>query len=362
MVSDSILEIGLNNLVGTQKAFINFTTQNILERVPLDLPRDRVVIEIPENIRIDLQILNSLNEMSQKGYLIALNNCDLTPEYQKLLAFADIIKLDVLKIGESRIREIVEQLKFYDIKILAFKIETHEQYKYLLELGCDYFQGFFCHKPNLVAGKRIGVHQMKVLILLTMINNPQIEFDVLVKEISQDLSLCHKILCYINSAFYPTSALKIKSISHAIAYLGLNELRRWVNIVMLSSLSHKKPNFVIFNSLVRGRMCELLSKLISENAMTYNEFFLIGILSSLDCLLDISLEDALAQLPLSEHIIDAILYRQGFGGAILNCVLNYEVGNYDETGFRNLSWSTISEIYIESLNWVTAIYDTQNLK
>ena len=30
IITDSILEIGLNNVVGEHKAFINFTTQNIL--------------------------------------------------------------------------------------------------------------------------------------------------------------------------------------------------------------------------------------------------------------------------------------------------------------------------------------------
>ena len=33
IITDSILELGLNNLVGSHKAFINFTSQNILEKM-----------------------------------------------------------------------------------------------------------------------------------------------------------------------------------------------------------------------------------------------------------------------------------------------------------------------------------------
>lgn len=349
VITDSILEMGLNNIVGKHKAFVNFTTQNILEKTPLNLPKERVVIEIMGNVNIDSDVMYNLREMSQKGYLISLDNFLLTHEHQKLLEFVDIIRLNVLAMGENRIREIITQLKFYDVKILVAKIETIEEYKYLQELGCDYFQGFFFNKPNLIAGKRIGSNQSEALRLLTIANNPDVEFDELVREISQNLSLSYKILCYINSASYLAS-IKIKSISQAIAYLGLDELKRWISLVVLSSLSNK-PNYVVQNSLIRGKMCELLAKLEKKNIAKHSEFFLIGILSSLDSILDISLEDAIEQLPLSDRIKDAILYHKGLGGEALSCVLNYEQGNFDEIAFNDVSQSAIGKAYIESISW-----------
>jgi len=53
VITDSILEIGLNNIVDEHKALINFTTQNILEKTPLHLPKNRIVIEILENVALD---------------------------------------------------------------------------------------------------------------------------------------------------------------------------------------------------------------------------------------------------------------------------------------------------------------------
>lgn len=353
IITDSILEIGLNDIVGKHKAFVNFTTQNILEKTPLNLPKERIVIDILENVQINLRVIYNLCEMSQQGYLIALNNYEPTPEYQQLIAFVDIIKLDVFKMGEKRIREIISQLKFYDVKILATKIETHSEYEYLRELGCDYFQGFFFNKPNLISGKRLGLNQSSALRLLIIINNPNVEFEELVKEISQDLCLSYKILCYINSAFFP-SLIKIKSISQAVAYLGLDGVKRWTNIVVLSSLSNK-PSFILQNSLIRGKMCELLAQLTMEDTRTYSECFLIGTLSSLDFVLDVPIENVLAQLPLHERITDAILYRKGLGGEALDCVLNYERGNFDNLVFRNLDQSTIGKTYIESLCWVKKV-------
>ena len=359
VITDSILEIGLNNIVGEHKAFINFTTQNILKKTPLNLPKNRVVIEILENVNIDAQITYNLREMSQKGYAISLDNFSLTHKHLKLLEFVDIIKLDVLAMGENRVREIIPQLKFYDVQILASKIETSYEYKYLLELGCDYFQGFFFNRPNLIMGKRIiGTSELDSLRLLSIANDPNVDFDTLVRKISQNLSLSYKILCYINSASYPAS-IKIKSISQAIAYLGLNELKRWISLVVLSSLSNK-PSFIVQNALIRGKMCELLTNLELKYEIQNGEFFLIGILSSLDIILDISLEEAIEQLPLNDRIKNAIIYREGLGGEALNCVLNYEFGNFNKIAFNDIPLFAIKNAYIESVNWVQNV--TTNIK
>ncbi|MDD5753599.1 MAG: HDOD domain-containing protein, partial [Methylococcales bacterium] len=160
---------------------------------------------------------------------------------------------------------------------------------------------------------------------------------------------------YINSSFYQTS-IKVRSISQAIVYLGLNELKRWISLVVLSSLS-TKPSFIIQNSLIRGKMCELLAKLEKKNTEKHSEFFLIGILSSLDSILDISLEKAIEQLPLNDCIKDAILYHKGLGGEALSCVLNYELGNFDDITFSNVTLSAIGEAYIESLSWATKVVE-----
>ncbi len=350
IITDAIIEIGINNIVDDHRAFINFTTQNILEKTPLSLPKDRIVIEVLENVKIDLRVINNLREMSQQGYLIALDDFVFTEEWRPLVEFADIIKLDVLEMGEKRVREAIAQLAPYKLKILAEKVETHKEYEYLRELGCDYFQGFFFSKPNLVEGKRMGVNQLAAVRLLTTINNPNVEFEELTTVISQDVGLSYKLLHYINSAFFSIPT-KIESINQAITYLGMNELKRWVNILMLSSLSDK-PIVVMQNALIRGKMCELLAQSMGHKAGNY---FLIGMLSSLDSILDISIENAIAQLPVGQDIVDAILHYKGLGGEALKCVLGYERWDTGAITFGSIDQSEIGNAYIESIAWATKV-------
>ncbi len=351
IITDAIIEMGINNIVDEHRAFINFTTQNILEKTPLSLPKERIVIEVLENVRIDLRVINNLREMSQQGYLIALDDFVFTEEWKPLVEFANIIKLDVLEMGEAKVRDVIAQLSQYkNLKLLAEKVETHREYEYLRELGCEYFQGFFFSKPNLVAGKRMGVNQLAAVRLLTTINNPTVEFDELAKVISEDVGLSYKLLHYINSAFFSIPT-KIQSINQAVSYLGMNELKRWINILMLSSLSDK-PMVVMQNALIRGKMCELLAKLVGNKS---ENFFLIGMLSSLDSILDISIEEALEQLPLGDDITQAILEFKGLGGEALSCVLGYERWETGAISFGNVDQAKIGEVYIESINWATKV-------
>jgi len=353
IITDTLLELGLNAIVGPHKAFINFTTQNILEKTPLHLPKERIVIEVLETVKVDARIINNLQELSKLGYTIALDDFVFANEWKPLVELADIIKLDVLEMGETKTRELIKQLEPYDVKLLAEKVETHEEYQYLLELGCDYFQGFFFNKPNIVAGKRLSVNQLSAIKLLTTINDPDVEFAELGKIISQDVGLSYKLLHYINSAFFAVPN-KVDSINQAIAYLGLNEVRRWINILTLASMSDK-PQAVMQTALIRAKMCEQLAKLTGHKP---ENFFLVGMLSSLDSVLDMPIAIALQQLPLANDIVSAILDKQGPAGEALECVLGYEQWDISAINFAQLDPLLIGNAYIESINWAKDLLDT----
>ncbi len=350
IITDTLLEIGLNTIVGQHKAFINFTTQNILDKTPLHLPKDRVVVEVLESVEVDDHIVANLKELSDRGYIIALDDFVFSDAWTPLVEFADIIKLDIMEMGETKTRELINRLKPYNVKLLAEKVETYAEYQYLLGLGCDYFQGFFFNKPNIVSGKRVSVNQTSAIQLLNTVNNPDVEFEDLTKIISLDVGLSYKLLHYINSAFFALPN-KVSSINHAISYLGLKEIKRWVNILTLASISDK-PEAVMQNALIRGKMCEELACLGGDKS---DNFFLIGILSNLDSLLDMPLNEALSQLPLADDIVSAILHNKGLGGEALKCVISYEHWDISLITFKDIDQALIGEAYIKSINWAKDI-------
>ncbi|WP_031432830.1 EAL and HDOD domain-containing protein [Methylomarinum vadi] len=355
VITDTLLEIGLNELVGPGKAFINFTARNLLEKTPLSLPKDRIVIEVLENITIDQAIIDALKEFSRQGYTIALDDFVLKPEWLPLLKIADIIKLDIKAMPLPKTLALIEKLKRFSLTLLAEKVETHAEFEALKAAGCMLFQGFFFSKPHLVSGKRLSVNQAAAIRLLTKINQPEVGFDELGNIISHDVGLSYKLLRYINSAFFSLPN-KIESIKHALTYLGMNEIKRWINILTLTSLSNK-PNALFQQILIRGKMCELLAKQYNEAP---EHLFLIGLLSSLDSLLDIPLEEALNQLPLTEDVYQAILHHSGIGGEILSYVICYERWELSSKHFSQISPKNIGQIYLQSISWADDVLDNIN--
>jgi c-di-GMP phosphodiesterase len=346
VITDSILEIGLNDLVGPHLAFINFTTQNILDKTPLNLPKDRIVIEVLENVVVDSRIVQNLRELSALGYTIALDDFELSPQWLPLLEFVDIIKLDIMANSLDETHKLIAQLKPYNLKLLAEKVETHEEFQLLREWGCELFQGFFFSKPKLVEGKRLGVNQASAIQLLAVINKSDMGFQQINQVISQDVGLSYKLLHYINSASFAL-ANKVESIQQALTYLGLKEIRRWANILTLSSMS-TQPCPALQNILLRAKMCELLAIETQQDADT---FFLVGLLSGIDSILDMPLDKALQQLPLSDTISQAILQKSGLAGEALEYSLNYEHWQVDRAKYHNIPPQRIAAIYLECLQW-----------
>ena len=355
VISDSLLEIGLESFVGKHKAFINFTEQNILDDTPLALPKDRVVIEVLETVTPSVEVIAKLKQLSEQGYQIALDDFVLDDRWRPLLEIADIIKIDVLSHSLDQVKTLITALKPYKLTLLAEKVETHEQFETLKQWDFELFQGFFFSKPNLVEGKRLGVNQNAVIELLAVVNDANARFEAIGLVIGRDVTLSYKLLQYINSSYFSLPT-RIDSIKQAIAFIGLNELKRWINILTLSSLSNK-PLALMQTVLVRAKMCELIAVELDQDKDSY---FLSGILSCLDSFLDTPLETLLGNLPLSEDISQALLNRNGPIGAALAFAINYEHWAVTEITFADIELGRISELYLESVQWSDSVL--RNLK
>ena len=79
VVVNAFIEMGLDKVVGNHLAFINFTRKFLLEDHPLLFPKDRVVMEIPENEVVDEDLIQAVKRLSENGYRIALDDYGFEP-------------------------------------------------------------------------------------------------------------------------------------------------------------------------------------------------------------------------------------------------------------------------------------------
>lgn len=352
VILNSVLDIGLETLVGKKIAFINLTESFITGEIPLPLEPARVVLEVLETIRPTAEILQGLQRFVDEKFVIAMDDFVYHPEYEPLMPLVKIVKLDLMGVDEQELRRRVQQLAPYRLKLLAEKVESHETFQLCLELGFHLFQGFFFCKPKLVKGKRIPANRMVVLNLLAKLQDPNVEMKQLEQILIQDAALSYRLLGLINSASFNLRN-PVESIHHAVAILGVKAIRNWVALLAMSRIDEKPPE-LMRTALVRARMCELLAR--QQGRVNQEQFFTVGLFSVLDALLDCPMDELLKDLPLARAVTDALLdYSSGELGSTLQLVESYEQGVWDVVeeveAESDLTDSQLREAYIDAIVW-----------
>jgi EAL and modified HD-GYP domain-containing signal transduction protein len=357
VILNAFAEFGLEAMVGNRKAFINLTRNFILDRYPIPFPAQHMVLEVLEGITIDDTLLRFLYTLSQRGFQIALDDVASPTSLKPLLNLADIIKVDLLATDRSRLTENVRFLRQYRAKLLAEKVETQRDLDLCKRLGFDYFQGYFLCRPNIIRGRAILPARLVILRLVSKLLDPEIDYGKLEEIIAQDVTLSYKLLRLVNSASFGIP-MKINSIRQAMAFLGIDQLRGWLTLFLMSDTADKPRELTIL-ALTRAKMCELLARACRmADSETY---FLVGLFSVLDALMDLPIEQVLSTLRLSDAICAALMEGYGPMGSALGCTLNYERAAWDQVGFLNLDPGRIRDIYLETLGWVAGIEKTLEL-
>lgn len=320
VLTNAMLEIGFDHLVGDALAFINFTKPFLDGTTPIPLEPSHIVVEILEDVKIDSQLEAGVWGLSAAGYRIALDDFVYSPQWDQLLEIADIVKLDLLKMPEQDLNDHVQLLREYDVTLLAEKVENHDQFAMCKELGFDLFQGYFFAKPNIIKIKSSKASHGTLLATLAVVNNQESGPEEIDAVASQDAMLVHKFLRYVNSSAFGRRN-KVETILQAVVYLGKEKIRAMVNLLLLTSISNKPP-ILLHTALIRAMACENLAKAMGEEKS--DVFFAVGLLSMLDALLDQPLEDIVKELPVPASFRQALLNHQGVMGACLDAVIACE--------------------------------------
>ena len=346
---NTFLEIGFEKLVGSERrAFINITRAFLIDTYPMPFPKEQVVLELLEDIVIDDEVVAACHRLAADGYTIALDDFVYNETSKPLLETIHIVKIDVLALGMEKSRHQVATLRPFKVKLLAEKIESYEILEQCQALGFDYFQGYFLARPNLIKQQRTPVMRLTALRTLNILQNPQAEIKDIEATIAQDVALSYKLLRYINSAAVAFPK-KVDSIHQALIIAGTQCIRLWATLIVLSNIS-EKPHEIMVIALARAKMCELLAE--KMQLKNKDSFFTVGLFSALDALMDQSLPDILAHLPLSETVNNALLNHQGKLGEVLRSVLAYEKGmEMEEINQLGLPLNVISDAYLEAIHW-----------
>ncbi len=353
LINNAFLTMHLHELTGGGKAFINFSKDMLIKEIPFLLPVELTVVEVLERVDIDGDVIEACRKLREKGYIIALDDFVFNESYLPLLDIAHIIKIEFPVVEYDVQRELIKKYKS-KIRFLAEKVETREEYQIAYDMGYDYFQGYFFSKPVIIKEKEIDSLNINLIKIMEVLNHDDPEYQKIAEIIGTDLGLSYKLLKLANSAFFG-SKNKILHIKQALVQLGLIEIKKWIYVMMLKDIQIVENRELIKNCLIRAKFMELMAVETGKGNQQF-EYFLTGMFSSVDVLMNRDMEEIVNGLFLPDSVKDALLGRENEIKYVLDIVVNYELLIWDDLVLDKIAGGIVQEnlinMYMESLMWM----------
>ena len=323
---DSSLLYGINMLCDKRRAFVNCTCEVLFKDLITLLPPHQTVAEILETVEPEDRVIAACKRLKAAGYLIALDDFAPNDPRLPLVEFADIIKVDIRATRPEERAGMMRRFGSPACKMLAEKLETPHEYRQARDMGFVYFQGYFFCRPEIVIGREVPASRLHYIRLLEMVSRREMDMRELEKMLKQEASICYRLLRYLNSPLFGFP-LEIKSIRHAIAVLGEREMRRWIRLVVTVGAAEQRCSELVLMGLARARFCELLSNQLQSNT----DLFLLGLLSIMDAILEVSMEVLLEQLPVERETKRALLGQKSSLRPLYQLMLAQESGEWSQS-------------------------------
>lgn len=360
VINHAFNELGMNATLGSCLGFINVNEAILTDELIELLPTSKIIFEILETVEITEEVIARCSQLKSLGYRLAMDDVVCFDDVgTSILKHIDIIKLDIGQLNQANLIKLVARIKEHkpNIVLLAEKVETVEQFEYCRELGFDLFQGYFFAKPQILSGQRMSQSQLTIIKLLEQVMNDA-DLTSIENTLKENPSLSIGLLRIANSAATGTRQ-SISSIREAITILGRKQLQRWIQLLLYANNGRDKLSPLLLLAASRGLAMEMVAKGTPESVFE-DHAFLTGILSLIDTLLGMPLDEAISQIQINQSIVDALLHRKGDLGRLLQLVEHVEQGNDDDilsdvAQFPHLDLHGLKAIHAESLLWANAV-------
>lgn len=323
-ITEHFHALGLDDISGDKTSFISFTPDALIKGLPGDLNPERVVIELNRNPAGDMGLTDACKHVKDLGFKLALDDPSILNRKTDILPLVDIVKVDLQATRFEILEQQLPRLIDANIELVAEHINTYDDFASSQTLGFQFFQGYFFAQPEARLQRDLPANKLSLVDLMGESSSADFNFDRINQIIERDAALSYLLLRFINNPLI-NKRYKISSLRHALNYMGEVEIKKFIALLSLATLSDEKPLELTHMSLVRAKFFDLLS---GRRGVNTNPpvGFLIGLFSLLDALLDQDMPDILHQLPLAEEVNKGLLGISEEFNAYFKLVRAFESG------------------------------------
>lgn len=362
VIINTISQFGINSILGRHSGFLNVSYALLMSDTLELLPREQMVLEILETVEIDDRLIERCRELKAKGFKLALDDFIYSPVYDPLFEIVDVVKFDLLAMTMQELEQTLRTLRRWPrIRLLAEKVEDHEQFQRCKELGFTLFQGYFFAHPTVLSGKKANPNQVTLMKVLDQLARdaeiPEIE-----RNFKESPTLSLGLLRLVNSVAMGLPN-KVGSLRQALVVLGRRQLQRWVQLLLYAQGGSDISSPLMTLAAVRAKFMENLCLALPNRGKGSDEVrdraFMTGILSLVDIVLGIKMDDVIKQFNLVDEVKNAVLKREGLLGDMLALVEKVETGDFDAVagilGKIGLTVDDLNKAQFEAIQWAASL-------
>jgi EAL and modified HD-GYP domain-containing signal transduction protein len=325
---NTINSIGINKVLGDKLGFVNMNEQFFEEGIHESLDKQRFVLEILEHTNMNADLVKKLEAISKEGYVLALDDFvfedGMIEMFRPVFPYIKYLKVDLMENDMDTLAEKIKMFADLGVELLAEKVESQEDFERCKEMGFSYFQGFFFAKPEIMDGKRIDPSVKAIMELVDLARNPNAmgELEAAFKKFP-DMTV--NFLRFVNSVDMAFRS-SITSLRHGLNLIGQQKLVRWLMLMLYAKPGmNSKSSPLMATASMRANMMESLLLALGRNEEEeLNQAFLTGVLSLMDAVFQVKMDQLLVELALDGDISAAILEKKGLKGQLLDLVVAFE--------------------------------------
>ena len=344
--------LGLRDIENDQYYFISFSAQLLNPTIAKILPKEKFIIQLTPTGGMNKSDMNICMELRKRGYKLAISgikSIDATPEVLKLCDYIKFCPEDKDLVLQKRIVTGNSRVRF-----IAVNVNSLADFQKAKENGFKLYQGYYFNEPVATTKtKEIGPLKINYVQLLRLSSTDgPMDFQEISDIISHDVALTYKLLKILNSA--AVGLRNVSSINMAVAYMGEENLKKWISVLALRGIAEDQPMEIFRMSLIRARFGELLAP---HFRIKYDpkKIFMVGMLSLLHVALEMSKEQLMQEMPVADDIQESLLTKSGVYAGLLRFYENYEYANWDDvsefTDENRLDSQLVNDTYIEAVKW-----------
>ena len=353
-----------NRIFKEKKTFMTFTPALLFRNTPKIFDRDKIVIQIEDNIVIHSLAAILISKYKDAGYHFAINDFQFTPKYFSMLEYVDYIKVQLMDEMDdnhkSSVANVVDMAHGFQKEIIATGVNTKEVYELAKELHVDYVEGNFISSATTTKASKMDFMQGNLYQLIMEITKEEPDVEILEEIITRDASLTYALLKMANSAYFAVHH-ETTSIRQALVRVGISQLKQWVYLLSFEDKSENSSEELLKTSFLRANFASALVKKLRKFEITASDAYLMGMFSTLEYMIDAPMEEILFEIPIIKEVKDALIYQEGKAGKLYQLILHYERAEWSEIKVLadelGLHTNEMAQIYMECVEEVNDIWD-----